>query len=69
MSMAVPWSRRPRGEIYSLQWLHNGTPPDLHLQLVRDPQLWFDFVATMLLGELTRRDPQLRDRLRAATGP
>jgi hypothetical protein len=33
--------------LYSLQWCHNATPPDPHLQLVRDPQLWFDFVATM----------------------
>jgi hypothetical protein len=38
----------------------------LHLQLVRDPQLWFDFVATLLLGALSKHDPHLRDRLRAA---
>jgi hypothetical protein len=36
------------------------------LQLVRDPQLWFDFVATLLLGALCKHDPQLRDRPRAA---
>jgi hypothetical protein len=35
--------------------------------LVRDAQLSFDFVATMLLGTLTRHDPHLRDRFRAAT--
>jgi hypothetical protein len=43
-----------------LRWRHNGTPPDLHLQLVRDPQLWFDFGATLPLDALTRHDPQLR---------
>jgi hypothetical protein len=48
-----------------LQWLHNGTPPDLHLQLVRDPQLWFDRVGTSLLSALMRHDPQLCDRIRA----
>lgn len=32
--------------------------------LVRDPQLWFDFVATSLLSELQARS-RLRDRLRA----
>jgi hypothetical protein len=32
----------------------------------RDPALWFDFVATMLLGELCKHDPEVRDRLRAA---
>jgi hypothetical protein len=53
--------------LYSLQWRHNATPPDPHLQLVRDPQPWFDFVATMLLGALSKHDPQLQDRLRAAT--
>jgi hypothetical protein len=42
-------------------------PPDLHLQLLRDPHLRFDFVATLLLGELTRHDPRLRDRLQPAT--
>jgi hypothetical protein len=47
----------------SLHWKHNATPPDLHLQLVRDPQLWFDFVVTMLLGELKRHDPNLRAKL------
>jgi hypothetical protein len=34
----------------------NGGTTDLHL-LVRDPQLWFDFVATLLLGALRRRAP------------
>jgi hypothetical protein len=49
-----------------LQWRHNGTPPDLHLQLVCDPQRWFDFVASMLLGALSKHIPELRDRLRTA---
>jgi hypothetical protein len=51
--------------LYSLQWC-NATPPDFHLQLVRDPQLWFNFVVTMLLGELKRHDPRLRETLAAA---
>jgi hypothetical protein len=29
----------PQRLLYSLQWLHNGTPPDFQLQLVRDPAL------------------------------
>jgi hypothetical protein len=32
----------PQRLLYSSQWLHTGTPPDFHLQLVRDPALWFD---------------------------
>jgi hypothetical protein len=56
----------PRRLLYSLQWLHNGTPPDFHLQLVRDPQLWFDAVSLALLAELSRHVPELRDQLRAA---
>jgi hypothetical protein len=35
----------------------------------RDPAIWFDFVATLLLGTLTRHNPHLRDRLRTATAP
>jgi hypothetical protein len=31
---------------------------------VRDRQLWFDFVATMLLGAANRHDPSLLDALR-----
>jgi hypothetical protein len=58
----------PQRLLYSLQWKHNGSPPDFHLQLVRDPQLWFDFVATMLLGELKRHDPRLRETLAAVDG-
>jgi len=56
----------PERLLYSLLWKHNGKPPDLHLQLVRDPTLWFDFVANALLGELSKHDPGLRDRLQAA---
>jgi hypothetical protein len=59
----------PQRLLYPLQWKHNGTPPDLHLQLVSDPQQWFDMVSLTPLAELTRHDPQLRDRLRAATAP
>jgi hypothetical protein len=57
----------PQCLLYSLHWQHNGTAPDLHLQLVRDPQPWFDRVGSSLLGALIRHDPQLCDRLRAAT--
>jgi hypothetical protein len=42
----------PQRLLYSLQWKHDGTPPDLHLQLVRDPQQWFDMVSLTLLAEL-----------------
>jgi hypothetical protein len=47
-----------------LQWRHNGMPPDLHLELVRDTPEWFGFVAAMLFGELNRHDPHLFDALR-----
>jgi hypothetical protein len=56
----------PQRLLYSLQWNHNGTPPDFHLQLATEPALWFDFVATLLLGALSKHEPELRDRLRAA---
>ena len=55
----------PRRLLYSLQWQHNGKPPDLHLQLVRDPATWFDIVGTRLLGALNRHDPQVCNRIRA----
>jgi hypothetical protein len=38
----------------------------LHVQLVSDPQLWFDTVSLVLLAELAKHVPELRDRLRAA---
>jgi hypothetical protein len=56
----------PRCLFYSLQWKHNGIPPDFHLALVKNPQLWFDFVTTMLFDALNRHDPHLFDTLRAA---
>jgi hypothetical protein len=56
----------PQRLLYSLQWKHNGTPPDFHLQLATEPALWFEFVATLLLGALSKHEPGLRDRLRAA---
>jgi hypothetical protein len=37
------------------------------LQLVKDPALWFQFVGNVLLGALTRHDPQLRDNLSATS--
>jgi hypothetical protein len=47
--------------------LHDGSRYILAYKQHGTSQFWFNFVATMLLGELTRRNPQLRDRLRAAT--
>lgn len=59
------WKVDPQCLLYSLQWRHTGTPPDQHLQLVQEPQLWFDRVASSLLGALARDDPHLFDALRA----
>ena len=55
----------PQRLLYSLQWQHNATPPDLHLQLVQEPREWFDRVASTLFGALNRDDPHLFDALRA----
>jgi hypothetical protein len=52
--------------LYSLRWKHNATPPDLHLQLVKEPDLWFEPVANLLLEALAKHDPGLRERLQAA---
>jgi hypothetical protein len=52
--------------LYSLRWKHNATPADLHLRLVKDPDLWFEPVANLLLEALAEHDPGLRDRLQAA---
>jgi len=49
-------ARRRRKEVQD----RSAAPPDLHLQLA----IWFDFVATLLLGALRRHNPALRDRLR-----
>jgi hypothetical protein len=56
----------PQRLLYSLQLRHNGTPPDLDFQLVKDPRCGFDFVATLLLGELKRHDSRLCETLAAA---
>jgi hypothetical protein len=53
----------PKQILFSLQYQHNGVPPDFNLLLLGEPQRWFDAVATLLLGELNRRDPHLFDRL------
>jgi hypothetical protein len=42
-------------------------PSQSRIALVRDPLLWFDLLAPMLLGALSHHDPQLRYKLRAAT--
>jgi hypothetical protein len=55
----------PQRLLYSLQWKHNATPADLHLQLVKEPDLWFECVANLLLEALAQHDPGLRDRLQA----
>jgi hypothetical protein len=57
----------PRRPLCSLRRKHTATPRDFQLALVNGPAIWFDFVATMLLDALTKHDPHLRDRLRAAT--
>jgi hypothetical protein len=45
-----------------LQRLHNGTPPDLHLSLVRDlPEVWINTANLTLLGELRRRATEAID--------
>jgi hypothetical protein len=54
----------PQRLLYSLQWLQKGKPAEFHLALVRDPDPWFAYVATMLLGELNRREPHLFDKPR-----
>jgi hypothetical protein len=51
--------------LYSLRWKHNATPAELHLQLAKEPDLWFDPVANLLLEALAQHDPGLRDRLQA----
>jgi hypothetical protein len=51
--------------LYSLRCKHNATPSDLHLQLVKEPDLWFEPVANLLLEALAQHDPGLRDRLQA----
>ena len=38
---------------------------DLDLTLSRDPALWFNHVATILLGALNRHDPHVFDALRS----
>jgi hypothetical protein len=52
----------PRRLLYSLQWLHNGTPPDLHLAFVQDlPEQWIGAANLVLLGALRRRAPEAID--------
>ena len=55
----------PQRLLYSLQWRHNATPANLHLRLAKDPDLWFEPVANLLLEVLAKHDPGLRDRLQA----
>jgi hypothetical protein len=38
--------------------------PQRHAAM-RDPALWFEFVAAVLFDALCKRDPNLRERLRA----
>jgi hypothetical protein len=59
-------ARHSPAGLYSLQWLHNATPPEFHLQLGKDePQIWIGFVIFTLLAGLRRHDPHLLDGLRA----
>jgi hypothetical protein len=55
----------PQRILFSLQYQHNAIPPDFYLVLIRDPRLWFEWVAVRLLGELNRREPHLFDKLHA----
>jgi hypothetical protein len=41
-------------------------PSQSRIALVRDPLLWFDLLAPMLLGAQSHHDPQLHYKLRAA---
>jgi hypothetical protein len=50
--------------LYSLRWKHNA-PADLRLRLAKEPDLWFEPVANLLLEALAQHDPGLRDRLQA----
>jgi hypothetical protein len=55
----------PQRLLDSLQWKHNAAPPDLHLQVVRDPALWLDFVGATLFDALDKHDSRLFDALRS----
>jgi hypothetical protein len=49
----------PQCLLYSLQWLHNGTPPDLHLALAQElPAQWVNASNLTLLSALRRGAPQ-----------
>jgi hypothetical protein len=50
----------PQRILFSLQWLHNATPPDLHLSVAQDEQ-WVSAVSLLLLGALRRCAPQAID--------
>jgi hypothetical protein len=50
------------GLIYSLQWKHNGHPPDLHLAFVQEvPAQWVNAASLTLLSALRRWAPQAID--------
>jgi hypothetical protein len=50
----------------SRRWRHNATPPDCELVLLGDPARWFGGVGNLLVEELRRHDPRLRETLAAA---
>jgi hypothetical protein len=57
---------QPACLLYSLVWKHRATPPDFHLQLVRDgARMWAEAVVVTLFAELRARDPHLLDGLTA----
>jgi hypothetical protein len=65
----VKYKLDPKYILFSLRRLHNTRSPDLELVVLQPPALWVKWVGLSLLNELSERDPQLRDRLRAATAP
>jgi hypothetical protein len=56
----------PQRVLFSLQYKHNAVPPDFELVTLGKPDRWFGGVASLLLEELTRHDPALRETLAAA---
>jgi hypothetical protein len=54
----------PARVLFSLRYQHNATPPDFELLLFDEPRLWLGAVTATLLGELSRRQPHLFDKLR-----
>jgi hypothetical protein len=54
--------------LYALRWKHRATPPDVELVLIgeRNPNVWYPYVADLLLSALRRADPHLFEALQSA---